>query len=139
MKTTSSELEGKLERSGMGLIISLGFKAKVMPQKYKKARYTVGNVSKKDPSKTIREFEKFEKLSFEKKGPKHEPTGSSFYLSRQLAKCMMRADTLNWHNYGGYMEMTAPSLNVYSTDEDKSERIIVHETLSQNCSRNKDG
>ena len=34
--------------------------------------------------------------------------------------------------------MTALSLNIYSTDEDKSKRIIVHKTLSQNCSTNKD-
>ena len=51
---------------------------------------------------------------------------------------MMISDTLNWHDYGDYTKMTAPSLNVYSTDEDESKRIIVHETLSQNCSANKD-
>ena len=32
-KITSSESKGKLERSGKGLITSLGFKAKVRPQK----------------------------------------------------------------------------------------------------------
>ena len=47
---------------------------------------------------------------------------------------MMRADTLNWHYYGGYTEITALSSDVYYTDEDKSKRIIVHKTLSQNCS-----
>ena len=51
---------------------------------------------------------------------------------------MMGADTLNWHNYGGYTEMTDPSSNVYSKDEDESKRIIVHETLSQNCSANEE-
>ena len=30
--------------------------------------------------------------------------------------------------------MTAPSLNVKVTDEDKSKSIIVHESLSRNCS-----
>ena len=30
--------------------------------------------------------------------------------------------------------MTAPSSNVYSTDEDESKCIIVHKTLSHNCS-----
>ena len=50
----------------------------------------------------------------------------------------MRADTINWHGYGGYTEMTAPSSNVYSIDKDESKRIIAHETLSQNCSANKD-
>ena len=46
------------------------------PEKYKKARYAIGNVSKKDLSKIIREFEIFEKLPYEKKRPKHEPTDS---------------------------------------------------------------
>ena len=59
IKITSSESKGKLERSGKGLINSLGFKARVRPQKYKKARYAIRNVSKKDLSKIIREFEKF--------------------------------------------------------------------------------
>ena len=49
----------------------------------------------------------------------------------------MRADTLNWHSYGGYTKMTAPSSNVYSTDEDESKRIIAHKNLSQNYSANK--
>ena len=64
------------------LITFLGFKAKVRPQRYKKSRYAIGNASKKDLSKIIREFEKFEKLPYEKKRPKHEPTGSYFYLAR---------------------------------------------------------
>ena len=51
---------------------------------------------------------------------------------------MMRSDTLNWHDYDGYMEITAPSLNVYSTDEDESKCTIVLKTLSQNCPGNKD-
>ena len=58
MKIKSSESKGKLERSIKGLITSLGFKAKVRPQKHKKARYAIGNVSRKDLSKIIREFEK---------------------------------------------------------------------------------
>ena len=43
MKITSSESKEKLERSGKGLITSLGFKAEVRPQKYKKLRYAIGN------------------------------------------------------------------------------------------------
>ena len=116
------------------MITSLGFKAKVRPQKYKKARYAIGNVSKKDLSNIIKEFEKFEKLTYEKKSPKHEPTDIYFHLARQLAKCMMRYNNLNWHDYGGYAEMTAPSLNVNAMDEDESKRIIMHEGLSENCS-----
>ena len=76
MKITSSESKVKLERSGKGLITSLGFNTKARPKKYKKARYAIRNVSEKDISKIIREFDKFEKLSYEKKRPKHEPTDS---------------------------------------------------------------
>ena len=81
---------------------SLSFKTKARLQKYKKARYAIGNVSKKDISKIIKEFEKIEKLPYEKNRPKHEPTKIYFRLARQLAKCMMRYDSLNWHNHGGY-------------------------------------
>ena len=58
MKITSSESKDNLGRSGKGLINYLGIKAKARPNKYKKARYSIRNVSKKDPSKIIREFEK---------------------------------------------------------------------------------
>ena len=71
------------------------------------------------------------------KSLKHEPTDSYFYQARQLVKCMMRANTLNWHDYGGYTEITAPSSKVYSTDEDESKCIIMYKTLSHNCSANK--
>ena len=53
MKITSSESKGKLERLGQGLITSLGLKAKVRPQKYKKARYAIGNVLLTDISAGI--------------------------------------------------------------------------------------
>ena len=76
MKTTSSESKVKLERTGKGLITSLGFKTKSRSQKYKKARYAIGNVSEKDIYKNIREFEKIEKLPYEKKRPKPEPIES---------------------------------------------------------------
>ena len=79
-------------------------------------------------------FDKIEKLSYEKKRPKHEPTARYFHLARQLAKCIMRSYILNWHNHGGYTEMTALYLNVNVTDEDESKRIIVHGSLSDNCS-----
>ena len=48
MKTTSSESKGKLGRSGKGLVTALAFKTNVRSQKYKKARYAIGNVSMKD-------------------------------------------------------------------------------------------
>ena len=84
MKITSSESKEKLERSGKGLVTALDFKAKVRPQKLKKARCAIRNVSKKDFYKIIKKFEKFEKSPYEKKRPKHEPTDSCFYLDRQL-------------------------------------------------------
>ena len=82
IKIKSSELKGKLERSGKGLIPSLGFKTKARSQKYKHTRYAIGNVSEKDLYKNIKEFEKIDKLPFEKKGPKHEPTDSYFSSSK---------------------------------------------------------
>ena len=136
MKITSSESKRKLKRSGMRLITSLDFNYKARSHKYKKARYAIGNFSEKDFSKIIRELEKFEKLPYEKKRPKHETVYSYYFPARQLAKCMMRSDTLNWHDYGGYTEMTPPSTNIYTTDEGESKRIIVQKTLSQSCSTN---
>ena len=58
MKIKSRESKLKLGRSGKGLITSLGLKAKARQHKYKKARYTIVNVSKKELSKIIRGFEK---------------------------------------------------------------------------------
>ena len=113
MKITSSESKEKLERSGKGLITSLGFKAKVRPHKYKKARYAIGNVRKKDLSKIIRVFEKLPYESYEKKRSKHELTDSYYYLATNLAKCMMRADSLNLNVYPVRTEITDPSSHVF--------------------------
>ena len=85
--------------------------------------------------KIIKEFGKIWKLTYEKKRPKHEPTHSYFHLVRQLAKYMMRSDKLNWHDHGGYTEMTAPSSNVNVTDKDESKEITVHKTLLENNSK----
>ena len=82
MKTTFSESNGKLGRSGKGLATALVFKTKVRSSKYKKARYAIGNVSEKDLSKIIKEFEKIGKLPYEKKRPKHEPTTSYFHIAK---------------------------------------------------------
>ena len=82
----------------------------------------------------LRILEKIEKLPYEKKRPKHEPTESYFHLSRQLAKCMMRSDTFNWYKHGGYTEITAPFSNVNVTNESKSKRIIFNKPLLQKIS-----
>ena len=47
----------------------------------------------------------------------------------------MRSDQLNQHVHSSYTVKTAPSLNVNVTDEDESKEIIVHETLSENNSK----
>ena len=120
MKITSSESKGKLEISEKGLITYLCFNTRARSQKYKKARYAIVNFSEKDLSEIIKEIEKIEKLPYEKKRPKHEPTDSYFHITRQLAKCMMRYDNLNWHDHGGYTERTDPSSNVNVADEDES-------------------
>ena len=58
METTSSESKGKLGRSGKGLVTTLDLKTKERSQKYKKVSYAIGNVSMKDLSNIIKEFEK---------------------------------------------------------------------------------
>ena len=118
MKITSSESKEKMERSGKGLIISMGFKDKVRPHKCKKARYTIRNISKKDLLRIISEFEKLLYECYEKKRPKHGSTERYFYLERWIAKCTMIDDALNLHVYPVRTEMTAPSLHVFSMDED---------------------
>ena len=101
------------------MITSLGLKDKARTKKYKKDRYAIGNVRKKELSKIIREFEKLPYQTYEREMQKHEPTDSYFYLAIQLAKCMMRADALNWHDYGGYTEMNSTaSSSVEQTVDD---------------------
>ena len=101
-----SESKVKLVISGKRLITSLGLKAKTRSKKYKKAMYAIVNVSKKDVSKIIRDFEKLPYDSYEKKRPKYKPTDSYFYLSIQLVKCMIRVDALNLENYPVRTEIT---------------------------------
>ena len=117
------------------MVTDLAFNTKVRPQKYKKARYAIINVSEKDLSKIIKEFEKIGKVTYVKSIPKHEPTSSYFHLVRCIVKCMMISDEHNWHDHGSYAEETALSLSVNVTDKDESKEIIVHETLSENQSK----
>ena len=119
IKVTSSESKEKLERSGKGLINSLGFKSKVRPHKYKKSRYAIGNVSKKYLSNIIEEFDKLTYECYEKKRAKHDPTDRYFFLSRELVKLMMRSDALKLHVYPVIIEINALSSHVCSTDEDE--------------------
>ena len=69
---------------------------------------------------------------------KHEPTDSYFYLSRQLAECMMRADDLNLHIYPVRTEITGMKYNMIShlcdLDKNKSKEILADEDSLQVCS-----
>ena len=138
----SSGSKDNLGRSGKGLITSLGLKAKARPKKYKKSRYAIVNVRKKDLSKIIREFEKLPYESDDKKSPKHEPTDNLFYLLIKLTKCMMRSDALNSHIYRVRTEMTAmkqiTTSHVCSTDDTELKEFLVEFFLSYICSTDKD-
>ena len=90
-----------------------GIKSKLRPHKYKKERYAIGNFSKKDLSKIIRDFEKLPFERYEKKRFKTEPTDSYFYLAIQIAKCMMRYDALKLHVYPIITEMTDLSSHIF--------------------------
>ena len=120
----------------------MGIKAKVKPKRLKKARYAIRNVSKKDLSNIIKEFDKLPYKSYERRRPKHELTNSHFYLARQLAKCMTRAHVLNLHVYPLRTEMTStkqiPTSQVCSTDKSKLKELLVDETLLQIFSTNED-
>ena len=69
MIIASSESKDNSGRSENGLIAYLGLKSKYRPNNYKKARYAIGNVSKKDLSKIIREFKNFLMKYMRGRGP----------------------------------------------------------------------
>ena len=69
IKTTSSESKGKLKISGKRSVNALDFKTEVRWQKFKKARHAIGNVSEKDLSKIIKEFEKLGNYLMRRRGP----------------------------------------------------------------------
>ena len=104
METTSSYSKGKLGKLGKGLVTVLALKTKVRSQKYKKSSYAIVNVSMKDLSNIIKEFEKIFKVPYVKRIPKHEPTSSYYHLVRCITECMMRSDEYNWHVHGSYAE-----------------------------------
>ena len=134
MKIASSESKYNLGRSGKGLITSLCLKAKSSPEKYKKERYAIRNVIKKDLSKIIKEFKKLPYKSYERRRPKHNPNDSYFYLERQVKNCMMRGNTLNLHVSHVITEITGKQQilisQVCSSYKSKSEDFLVEKTLS---------
>ena len=124
------------------MIASLGLKDKAIPKKYKKARYDIGNFSKKDLSKISREFDKLPYKSYERRRPKNEPADSYFYLARQLENCMMRSDTLNSHIYPVRTEINGtqqvPIAHVYSNDKSELKEFLVDKNLLHIFSTNED-
>ena len=99
MRIIYSKPKDNLVKSEKGLITSLGLKAKSRSKKYKKSRYSIGNVSMKELLKIIRDFERLTYESYERSITKHDPNNSYFYFARQIVKCMMRSDALNSDNY----------------------------------------
>ena len=91
MKIASSEPKDYQERSGKGIITSLGLKT-IIRSKKKKARYAINNVSITDISNIIKEFGYLFKEGYVRRRSKHVPTDSYFYLARQLAKRTMRVN-----------------------------------------------
>ena len=88
------------------MITSLVLKTNVGSKKNIKSRYEINNVSMKYLSNIIKEFEKLLYKGYVKKRPKHEPTEGYLYLSRQLFKCMMIIDDLNYYVNPLRTEMT---------------------------------
>ena len=67
IETTSSESKVKTKGSGKYLETALALKTKEMSIKYEKARYAIRNVSMKDLSNKVKEFEKCVKVPHLKK------------------------------------------------------------------------
>ena len=122
------------------MVTTLTLKTKARSTKYKKARYVIGNVSMKDLSNKIKEFEQFVKVPHLKRTPKHEPTLSYFHLVECLQKCMMRSGENNHHMHDGYGKEMAQSLDVNDTDEDKDEdesnNSIVRDLFDEPSAKN---
>ena len=81
MRIKSSDPKDYLGISGKGLITSLGIKTNARSKKNKKSRYAITNVSMKDISNIVKDFEKLPYEGYVKKRPKHEPTERYFYLA----------------------------------------------------------
>ena len=113
--------------SGKGFITYLGLK-NIRRSKKKRARYSITNVSLKDISKIILEFEDFPYEVYVRKKSKNEPNNSYFYLERHLAKCMTRFNmrvgpvrtkrtNTQKMNISEIIRQEIPNSHVCSTDE----------------------
>ena len=141
IKIKYSEHKRMFGKSEKGLITSLGLKTNVDSKKKKKARCAINYISIKNLSKIIRDFESLPRTGYVRKRPKHEPTDSYFYPSRNLAKIMTRDDAFNSHVDPVRTEMTGTQqimiLHVCDSDESESKEILTDENLSQVCSEDK--
>ena len=135
MKITSSESKGKLKRSGKGLIISMCFKAKVRLHKYKKWRYAIGNVSNKDLSKIIREFENCLMKVTRRRVPNMRLLTVNL-PSKKAGKVYDESRCPQPTRLSCRKENYSSVLTHFSTDEDKSKEIILNKNLSQSYSMN---
>ena len=86
------------------MVTALALKTKARSKTYIKARYDIRNVSMKDLSNKIKDFEKVVKVPYLKRIPKHEPTSSYFHLVVCLGKCMMKCGEKNHHVHDSYEE-----------------------------------
>ena len=82
-----------MEISGKGLITSMGLNTIRRSKKKKKLRFAITNVSLKNISKIIKEFEKLPYEGYVMKISKHEHTDSYFNPERHISKCMMRLNS----------------------------------------------
>ena len=79
MKITSSEPKYYLGRSGKELIASLGLNTIGRSKEKEKARYDITNVSMKDISNIIDNYEILAYKGYVRKRTKHEPIEILFY------------------------------------------------------------
>ena len=123
------------------MVTSLGLNTNVRSKKKKKLRYDITHVIIRDLSKIIKVFEILLYKGYVRKNPKHEPTDSYFYLSIQLAKCIMRADAFNFQVEPERTEITGmqqiPIFKICDLYESKSKWIFVDKKLLQVCSTDK--
>ena len=137
VRIKSSESKDYLGKSGKGLITSLGLKNNLRSNKCKKSSYAITNVSMKDISSIIKEFEKLPYKSYVRKRPKHKPNDSYFHLARQIHKCMMRSDSFNSDINPVRTEMTGTQqisiFRVCYSYDIKSKEILVDKNSFQVC------
>ena len=106
-----------------------------------KARYAITDVSMKDLSNIIKEFEKLSYRGYVRKRPKHEPTDSYFCLARQISKCMIFDDALNLYIEAVRTVMTGTQhiliSHVCSADKREPKELFANENLLKVCSTDK--